>query len=69
MVFKIEDSIGTIIYNIRKEQGISQKELASRVSLPQQYISKIEKDKVQIKLPTFLRILHALGKELEIKYE
>ena len=58
--------VGALIYKLRKEKGMTQKELASKVNLPQQYISKIEKNKVQIKYVTFIKILKIFGKEIQI---
>lgn len=59
-------TIGESLKNLRKHKKISQMELAKRTGLSQQHISKIENNKVSIKLDTFLLILNAF--DLTINY-
>jgi uncharacterized protein len=53
----------------RLKAGISQRELATRASVPTTMISAYERDKRQPSLPTLLRLLHAAGFELTMKLE
>lgn len=60
MPFEMEQ-IGMRIRKARTEQGMSQADLAARsgVSLP--HISTIELGKTKLYLPTFVRLIEALG--------
>lgn len=55
--------------NLRKEQHLSQKQLAEITGNKQQVISRIERKKNSPSLKTFCNILNALGYKLEIKKE
>ena len=59
--------VGALIYKLRKEKGMTQKELASKVNLPQQYISKILKGRENLSLETLAKIEDALN--LRLVYE
>ena len=59
-----------LIYQIimlRKEKGITQKELAQLTKLKQQNISRIERLEAVPNLDTILKICYALGYTLELK--
>lgn len=53
--------------NLRKEQNLSQKQLAEITGNKQQVISRIERKENSPLLKTFCNILNALGYKLEIK--
>jgi len=55
------------VVEMRKEKGITQKDLANMVGVSQQEISRFENEKHIPKLTNFIRILNAL--DLEIKLE
>jgi transcriptional regulator with XRE-family HTH domain len=48
------------IKTIRTARGISQKELARRVGVPQAHISDIERNKRRASIPVLLKIMEAL---------
>lgn len=50
---------------IRKEQGITQQQLADMIGMSRRYISSIEKNVSGISVTYALLIAHALGKEIE----
>lgn len=52
--------------NLRKEQNISQRELAKMTGNKQQAISRMEKKEHSPSLKTFSAVLNALGYELQI---
>ena len=58
--------IGKEIRNIRRKQGLLQKELAKKLGVSQQFISRIEKGKENISLSTLNNISHTLGQKVEI---
>jgi DNA-binding XRE family transcriptional regulator len=58
--------MGQIIYNARKNEKITQKELAERIGTNRSYISKIEKGLIEPGAGTFYRIINALGLRVEI---
>jgi len=61
--------VGGKLHKIRTEKGLSQKELAKKLSISQQIISRIEKWKENVSLITLNKITQALGKNLRIDFE
>lgn len=53
--------VGTIIHDARKQEGVTQQELADRVGMKKSYISRIERGHVEPSAGTFLNIISALG--------
>ena len=58
--------LASILYHIRQEQGLTQREAAERTGLKQQAISRLEKAASNIQLGTLQRYLGALGYHIEI---
>lgn len=58
--------VGQIIHDIRKEEKVTQEELAKRVGTDKSYISRIEKGLIEPGAGFFLRIIDALGAKVEI---
>ena len=58
--------VGQMIHDTRKQEKITQQELAERVGTNKAYISKIEKGVVEPGAGLFLRIIDALGMKFEI---
>jgi DNA-binding XRE family transcriptional regulator len=59
--------IGLMIKQARKEQGLTQEELASKAGTSKHYISRIENNKSGIELSTLIKIVEGgLGKRLQI---
>lgn len=58
--------IGRQIQNARKEQGLSQKDVAKKMRVSQQLISRIEKGGENISILTLNNISKALGKRIEV---
>ena len=55
-----------ILLDARKEAGMTQSELADRLSVTKSYISRIEKGVITPSVATFYRIMHALGMRVEV---
>jgi len=53
--------VSTFIHDARKEDGITQQELAERVGVRKSYISRIENGRVEPSAGLFMRIIGALG--------
>jgi DNA-binding XRE family transcriptional regulator len=58
--------MGQVIRDARKNEKITQQELASRIGSDKAYISKIEKGDIEPGVGTFYRIINALGLQVEI---
>ncbi len=55
------------IRRIRMEKGYRQKDLAARLGVIQQYISRLESGRENFSVDVLNRIAQALGKELQVK--
>lgn len=58
--------MGQMILEARREEKMTQAELASRVGTDKAYISKVEKGLIEPGIGTFQRIISALGLRMEI---
>lgn len=58
--------VGQIIRDARKEEKISQEELAKKVGTNKSYVSRIEHGLIEPTIGTFYRIIDALGMKVEI---
>ena len=58
--------LASVLYHIRQEQGLTQRDAAERAGLKQQAISRLEKAASNIQLSTLQRYLNALGYNIEI---
>lgn len=62
--------IGVLIQEARKNQYLTQEELAIKIGTTKNYISRIENDASDIKLSTFLRIIReGLGGHLKLSFD
>ena len=59
--------IGVLLKQAREEAGITQEELAKKLSTKKSAISRIENHADDIRLSTLRNIAHALGKHLEVR--
>ncbi len=57
---------GQLIHEARKEEKVTQLELAKRIGVDKSYISRIEKGLIEPGVGTFYRIINALGLKIEI---
>lgn len=60
-------SLANFIREIRKMQGLSQRDIAQTVGLRQATISKIENESDGVKLETVFRVLSSLGYNMYLK--
>ena len=58
--------LASILYHIRQEQGLTQRQAAERAALKQQAISRLEKAASNVQLGTLQRYLGALDYRIEI---
>ena len=58
--------LASILYRIRQERGLTQRQAAERATLQQQAVSRLEKAASNVQLGTLQRYLSALGYRLEI---
>lgn len=56
------------IIKLRIEQGLSQKDLATKVGTRQSAISRLESGEYNPSIEFLNKVAHALGKELEVKF-
>ena len=62
-VFKL----GALIHELRKEEGLTQEQLAEKCGTTKTYISRIENNASDIRLSTLMRILkEGFGKQLKL---
>ena len=62
--------IGVMLQELRKEQGMTQEQLAAKCGTTKTYISRIENDASDIRLTTLMRIFRqGFGKHLKMSVE
>jgi DNA-binding XRE family transcriptional regulator len=62
--------LGALIQELRKEEGLTQVELAQRCQTSPKFISRIENNASEIRLSTLLRIFRqGLGRQLKLSVE
>jgi HTH-type transcriptional regulator / antitoxin HipB len=62
--------IGVMLQELRKEQGMTQEQLALKCGTTKTYISRIENDASDIRLTTLMRIVRqGFGKRLKMSVE
>ena len=62
--------IGVMLQKLRKEQGMTQEQLAAKCGTTKTYISRIENDASDIRLKTLMRIVRqGFGKRLKMSVE
>lgn len=62
--------LGVMIQELRKEQGLTQEQLADKCGTTKTYISRIENDASDIRLSTLMRIIReGLGGHLRLRVE
>lgn len=60
--------LGVMIYELRKERGLTQEQLAEKCGTTKNYISRIENNSSDIRLSTLMRIVsEGLGANLQFK--
>jgi len=62
------ETVGKKMAAIRREQRLSQKELAKRIGISQQVISRIESGGENISLSTLTKVANALKRKVEINF-
>ena len=55
-----------VIYSARRRAGITQRELARRLAVPQSQVSRWERGAVKPSFETLQRVVHACGLELTL---
>ena len=62
--------LGVMIQELRKENGLTQEQLAQRCGTTKTYISRIENDASDIRLSTLMRIIReGFGRRLKLSVE
>lgn len=62
--------LGVMLQELRKEQGLTQEQLAEKCGTTKTYISRIENNASDIRLSTLMRIFRdGLGKHLKLSVE
>ncbi len=56
--------VGAVVQEYRKEQGLTQQDLADRLGVKKSYLSRIENGHADIRLSTLARVLGAIGFDL-----
>jgi transcriptional regulator with XRE-family HTH domain len=59
-------SLATLIRSARENKGLTQRELSTRVGIPQSHISKIEQGRVDLQTSNLMQIARALDLELAL---
>lgn len=66
--YLLREGVGKQVTTIRYSQGISQKELAKKLGVSQQLVSRIERGRENVSLSTLSNISRALGRKIRIDF-
>jgi HTH-type transcriptional regulator / antitoxin HipB len=62
--------LGVMLQELRKDEGLTQKQLAERCGTTKTYISRIENDASDIRLSTLIRIIReGFGRHLRLNFD
>lgn len=62
--------LGVMLQELRKEQGLTQEQLANKCGTTKTYISRIENNASDIRLSTLMRIIReGLGRQLKLSVD
>jgi transcriptional regulator with XRE-family HTH domain len=67
MIMELAKEIGAELRRIRKEQGLTQKQLAERIGYPQATITKVECGRLNTTFKTLQPILQELGLTMKLQ--
>ena len=67
MVINDLESLGVYIRKCRKNQGITQRQLAAIAGVSPRFVGEVERGKVTMEIGRALRVVFALGLTVEIK--
>jgi HTH-type transcriptional regulator / antitoxin HipB len=59
--------LGVLIKQLRRAQGLSQQDLASRIGVSRYWVLHVETGKPTVELGLVLKALNALGAELDVR--
>jgi DNA-binding XRE family transcriptional regulator len=57
------------IRRLRKSENLTQVQLAKKINVKREYISRIESGEQNVTLETLIKIANAVGKEFKFKFE
>lgn len=57
------------IIRVRREKKLTQAELAKKMNVKREYVSRIESGEQNVTLETLIKIAQAVGKEFKFKFE
>lgn len=60
--------VANALRELRKAEGLTQRQLADRVNKPQSTIARIENGSINVTFNTMKEIANALNKEIEIRF-
>lgn len=60
-------AMGALIHNLRKEQGLTQAELARQARVSRKWLNELERGKPEAQLWMVIDVLNILGYDLEIE--
>jgi HTH-type transcriptional regulator / antitoxin HipB len=66
-IVRTEKQLGAILRRVRKQKGMSQSQLGSRIHLRQGTVSRLEAGEKAIQLRTLMEVLAALNLELVVR--
>ena len=62
--------LGVVLQELRKEQGLTQKELADKCGITKNYISKIENNASNVRVTTLMKIMQeGFGRHLKFSVD
>ena len=67
MIVRSVDELTELVRARRRELGLSQEELADVIGVHRAFVSQFERGKASVRLDLVLRLVQALGMDIEIR--
>ncbi|HLM84821.1 MAG TPA: helix-turn-helix domain-containing protein [Solirubrobacteraceae bacterium] len=67
MIVRTADELTAIVRDRRHELGITQEELADIIDVHRAFVSQLERGKISVRFDLLLRLVQALGLDLELR--
>jgi HTH-type transcriptional regulator/antitoxin HipB len=67
MIVRAADDLTALVRDRRRELGLTQEQLADIIGVHRAFVSQLERGKVSVRFDLLLRLVQALGMDIELR--